>query len=201
METKRYIGEVWKPIKGYVGLYEVSNYGRVKSLNFNHTKGKEMIMKTYHESNAYLQIKLYVDGKPKTFLIHRLVAEAFLPNPNNLLEVNHKDCCKTNNYIHINEDGSVDPEKSNLEWCDRKYNVNYGDRTKTVAKKLTNGILSKPVLQFSLSGDYINEYPSAMEAHRQTDIHHANICECCNGKRKTAGTNGIRYIWKYKDAS
>ena len=116
---KEYLNEIWKPIKGYEGLYEVSNFGRIKSIRF----GKEKIMKLQLKKNNYLDISLTKDGKTKRFLIHRLVAEAFIPNPDNLPEVNHKDECKTNNNVN------------NLEWCDRVYNINYGTCIERRSKK------------------------------------------------------------------
>ena len=109
--------EYWKPVVGYEGLYEVSNLGRVKSLKF----GKERILKPQKDTSGYLCVTLCKNNNQCQFKVHRLVAEAFIPNPNNLPQTNHKDECKTNNIA------------SNLEWCDRKYNVNYGTRTKRVA--------------------------------------------------------------------
>ena len=101
--------EIWKPIKGYESLYEVSNLGRVKSLKW----GKERILRTDKSNNGYLRVVLCKDGKKKKYLVHRLVCESFLPNSNNLPEVNHKDENKTNNKV------------DNLEWCDRTYNNRY----------------------------------------------------------------------------
>ena len=108
--------EEWKDIEGYEGLYQVSNKGRIKSLNYRRT-GKEGMLKGKPDKNGYLIVFLYKKGeKPKPFLIHRLVAIMFLHNPNNYLEVNHIDEDKTNNNVE------------NLEWCTRKYNMNYGTR-------------------------------------------------------------------------
>ena len=109
--------EIWKDIEGYEGLYQVSNKGRIKSLNYKRT-GKEGILKGKADKNGYLIVFLYKNRKPKPFLIHRLVAEAFIPNVNDLPEVNHIDENKENNHVE------------NLEWCTRKYNMNYGTRTK-----------------------------------------------------------------------
>ena len=110
--------EIWKDIKGYEGLYQVSNLGRVKSFNYMNT-GKEKIktptlQKKYTmKQGGYLQTTLYKNNKSKTVLVHRLVAEAFIPNPDNLPQVNHKDYNKTNNCVE------------NLEWCSAKYNSNH----------------------------------------------------------------------------
>ena len=114
MITKQYIGEVWRPVRGYEGLYEVSNYGRVKSLKRN--TAHERIMKPIKDSYGYLIVCLNKNGKQTNKKIHRLVAEAFIPNPNNLPQVNHKNEIKTDNRVE------------NLEWCDNKYNTRYGTR-------------------------------------------------------------------------
>ena len=103
--------EIWKDIKGYEGLYQVSNFGRVKSLH-----GKEKILKPYHKSTGYIQVILCKNYKTVARMVHRLVAEAFIPNPENKSQVNHKDENPLNN---------VD---SNLEWCSATYNINYGTR-------------------------------------------------------------------------
>ena len=102
--------EIWRDIKDYEGYYQVSNRGIVKSLNYNHT-GKEGIMKPHDNGKGYLRVQLCKDGKGKWYRINRLVAQAFLPNPNNLPEVNHIDGNPKNNNVN------------NLEWCDRKTNL------------------------------------------------------------------------------
>lgn len=117
--------EIWKPIANYEGLYEVSNEGNVRSLNYRHT-GKVQVLKLSVNRYGYLQVNLHSkEGKQKTYKVHRLVAQAFIPNPNNLPEVNHKDENKTNNCVE------------NLEWCDRKYNNNYGSRNEKMSKTLS----------------------------------------------------------------
>ena len=113
--------EIWRPIVGYEGLYEVSSYGRVRSLD-RYVKGKSYrlhkgkVLSPGKNSRGYLSAVLSYNGKHKAITVHRLVAEAFLPNPDNLPEVNHKDEDKTNNRVE------------NLEWCNHKYNMNYGTR-------------------------------------------------------------------------
>ena len=164
--------EIWKDKKNYEGHYQVSNCGRVKSIKF----GKERILKPLTNSSGYLCVNLYKNGIIKTYLVHRLVAEVFLPNPNNYKEVNHKDECKTNNVV------------TNLEWCDRSYNNNYGTaRQRMVEKK------SKSVLQYDLEGNFIKEWQSTRECERN-GFNHSVICKCCNGKLKTYKG----FIWKYK---
>ena len=113
--------EIWKDKKNYEGHYQVSNFGRVKSIKF----GKEKILKQSIR-HGYYCVVLSKNGILKNYFVHRLVAEAFIDNPDNLPQVNHKDECKTNNIV------------SNLEWCDRKYNINYGTRTEKCSKKCIN---------------------------------------------------------------
>lgn len=171
--------EIWKDIKGYENLYQVSNLGRVRSLWF----GKIRLLKECVNGNGYNHVILTKDGKSKVCLIHRLVAFAFIPNHNNLKEVNHKDEDKSNNCV------------DNLEWCTHLYNMNYGCRNEKASKKLTNRKdLSKSVLQFTKDGQFVAEYQSFMDAERKTGIYNESISACCLGKRKSAGG----YIWKQK---
>ena len=139
------IKEVWKPIKGYEGRYEVSNIGRVKTLPFvrgNHTgsyKTKEIIRKQSANQKGYMRIGLSgLDGKSKMYSVHRLVAMAFIPNPENFTEVNHRDFNKANNCVE------------NLEWCDRDYNLSYLDTKDRRIKNLDRNKIGmkhrKPVI-------------------------------------------------------
>lgn len=126
------MSEIWKPVLGYEGYYEVSNYGRVKRLEtrVNSNRGgravREKILKQITTKFGYLTVHLCVENKRDKKKIHRLVAEAFIPNPDNLPCVNHKDENKSNNFVFVKPDGTIDPEKSNLEWCSVEYNNNYG---------------------------------------------------------------------------
>ena len=161
--------EEWKPVKGYEGLYEVSNLGRVKSLNYRRT-GKEEIMKVWNDSCGYLLVKLHKDGKCKYYTVHRLVAQTFLENPNNLPEVNHIDENKENN------------KASNLEWCTARYNMEYSH--------------GKAVIGINKVSGLIIEFPSTKEAERQTGISQSHISACCKGKRyKSAGG----FYWYYAE--
>lgn len=163
--------EIWKDIEGYEGLYQVSSEGMVKSLNYNRT-GEERILKSGKDKDGYLYVILYKEGNTKTFSVHRLVAQAFLNNPDNLQQVNHIDENPTNN--------SVD----NLEWCTAKYNVNYGTRTEKT---------QKPILQFSKTGEFIRKWESGTQVERELGIDNSSIAKCCKGKQKTAGN----FRWCY----
>ena len=156
--------EIWKDKKDYEGHYQVSNFGRVKSIKF----GKEIILKQHINKGGYYYVCLLKNGKHKNYYVHRLVAEAFIDNPDNLPQVNHKDENKTNN--------SVD----NLERCTNEYNHNYG----TINERISQS-QSKPVLQYDLNGNLIKEWKSINECGRN-GFNQGDICKCCNGKRKTA---------------
>ena len=184
------ISEIWRTAV-YKGEpyedYKVSNLGKILSLNYNHT-GKPDLMNPGDNGRGYLQVCLSKNGEDKWCLVHRLVAEAFLENPENLPEVNHKDENKKNNFVFLNEDGSVDKKRSNLEWKNHRDNLNHGTHNERMAKTK-----SKKVLQFSLSGELIREWDSTAECGRN-GFNQGNIVSCCNGKRKTA--HG--FIWMYK---
>lgn len=167
--------EEWKDIKGYEGLYQISNYGNVKSLNYNNTK-KGKILKTFIMRTGYIGIGLNKNNKRKPFKIHRLVAEAFIPNPENLPVVNHKNEKKNDNRVE------------NLEWCTYKYNSNYGScKLKKIHKA------NKKVKQYTLDGKYIKTWESIKEASISYNLKGYSISYCCNGKRNHAGG----YKWKY----
>lgn len=177
--------EIWKTAvydgEIYEGLYQVSNWGKILSLNYRNT-GKAKLRTPTQDKGGYLKVDLSKNGETKNCLVHRLVAEAFLPNPENLPQVNHKDEDKTNNFVFLNEDGSVDKEKSNLEWKNPKDNCNHGTRNERIFEKTTNGKLSKRVLQLSLSGELIREWPSIMECARN-GFDQGAVWRCCNGKK------------------
>jgi len=176
--------EVWKDIKGYEGLYQVSDMGRVKSLertliNMNGQKRhwKERILKQGANRDGYLLVSLCNgSGKMKTLLVHRLVCEAFHETPENKPEVNH-----------INEN-KLDNRACNLEWVTAKENSNHGTRPARIAKAR-----SKPVGQYTPNGKFVKVWQSALEVEKQLGFVKSHICEVARGKRKTA----YGYVWKY----
>lgn len=186
-----YLNEVWKDIKGYEGLYQVSNFGRVKSVVkiLPHYKGgtritKERILSIYINNYGYYQVGLKVNACEKMFLVHRLVAEAFIPNPNNYPCVNHKSEVKTDNRVE------------NLEWCDYQYNSNYGTRNQRISLiKREYHPKAKAIKQFDLDENLIREWKSINEVKRENNYDTSAISRCCKGKYKTA----YGYVWKYKE--
>lgn len=183
-------GEEWKTIAGYETLYEISNYGRIKCFRKN---GRIVYIKkpfmAKHRCN-YWMAELYKDHKKKRFFLHRLVAIAFIPNPNNLPQVNHKDEDKTN------------PIASNLEWCDQKYNSNYGTMPYRMRKlirrrreeddnhEFRRGFVE--VHQYSIKGEYLATYHSIKEAGEKLGINPSGINDVLFERGKiTAGG----YLW------
>jgi hypothetical protein len=180
--------EEWKDIEGYENLYQVSNMGRVKSLgNGKSNKSKLKIMKTTLNHKGYPMIGLMNNGVKRTFSVHRLVAKAFIPNPDNLPQVNHIDEVKTNNCVE------------NLEWCTNEYNHNYGTRIERVRQKqIGNPNLktclgkfgkdnptSKPIIQFTMDGELVRMWFAARDAEREEGYNSRSISACCSGKRHT----------------
>ena len=189
------MNEIWKTAiyddEPYEGLYQVSNWGRILSLNYNHT-GKPGLMNPGTDKDGYLKVDLWKNGESKTCRVHRLVAETFLPNPENKPQVNHKiegDEGKKINMVIFNTDGSINKEKSTIEWVTPKENSNYATRNERMAKTK-----SKKVLQLSLSGDLIREWESTRECGRN-GFNHSAVSACCNGERKTHKG----FLWMYAD--
>ena len=173
-----------KDVVGFEKYYQVSRDGRIfsKGRIFVRKNGWVMTcrpMELVQKDNGrgYMTVMLYDENKGRRFYVHRLVAKAFVDNPNNLPQVNHKDENKSNNNA------------DNLEWCDARYNLTYGTHKERVTKAN-----SRAVIQYTNSGKYVNEFPSAMEAMRTTGIKQGGISKCCKGERKSAGG----YIWRLK---
>lgn len=178
--------EIWKNVPGY-DKYYISNYGRVKNLDYKRS-GREVIMLPGRIRNGYIVVVLSQNAVRKTYLLHRLVAEAFIPNPNNNPQVNHKDGDKTNNHI------------SNLEWVTRKENVRHSfEKLGRIGSKPCLGKkgelcpLSKSVIQMQ-NGVVVAEYSSIKEAYERTRVPSDSISKCCKGERDVAGG----YEWKFK---
>lgn len=158
----------WYDIKGYEGLYQINKLGEIKTLRSN------KIMKYGYTTKGYKQVGLYKNKKCKHLYVHRLVAETFIPNFNNLPLVNHKDENRQNNCV------------DNLEWCTNQYNLKYGNTQKNKKRK---------VLQYDLYGNFIKEWECIIDVEKILKIPNPNICKVCNGERKKAGG----YIWRYKN--
>ena len=184
---------VRKPVVGYEGYYEVDQFGRVFSVervisvDDNGRKYEKPVsgkqMKQCLKNNGYKSVSLTKGGSTKAFYVHRLVAEAFIPNPDNLPMVNHKDEDKTNNFLE------------NLEWCTAKYNCNYGTGVKRHADKIRGRESEKriAVIQRSVDGEFINRYSSVKDAATSVNGTTGAISAVCNGRRKTA----YGYIWEH----
>lgn len=160
---------IWSDIPNYEGLYQISNTGLVKS--FYHNKSK--ILKPGVDRDGYLLVVLCKNTTHTTHKVHRLVAQAFLPNPDNYPQINHKDENKQNNMV------------DNLEWCDNKYNNNYG---------IKNDWNKKAIIQTTLDGNYIQEWECIQAAAHALNINHSHISQCLHGKRKQA----YGYCWNLK---
>lgn len=181
--------ETWKEIKNYEGLYEITCNGVIKSLPKKLPNGgfrKEKLIKLILDKNGYYRVRLWKNGKVKWFSVHRLVAETFLPNPNNLPCVNHKDENKLNNHV------------SNLEWCTYEYNNNYGTKKERCSQNQKYRVHIRPVLQFDLDGNFIREWKSIIEAEefvagKRTGL----ICKAANPNNNRLKTYK-GYLWRYK---
>ena len=184
--------EIWKDIKGYEGLYQVSNLGRVKSLErdvFNyrgtlmhHMEEKILVQRIGKRGYAY--VNLYLNGKYKSIQTHRLVALAFIPNPENKPQINHRDEVKTNNVVE------------NLEWCTSFYNNHYGTRTERQKQNHKNVKLGNNPRAKAVFCEELNKtFDCAKRVEEELGISGSQICRACNGKQKTAG----KLHWKYAD--
>ena len=162
--------ETFVKIDGFEN-YEVSNLGRVKNIK----SGR--ILKPKLRRDGYLGFRLYENNKQKYLLLHRIIATAFIDNPEEKPQVNHIDENKLNNDL------------SNLEWCTAKENMIHGTRTKRAAEKHF-----KKVIQLDLNDNVLNEFESIKQAERETGVFATSISACCNGKRKSAG----KYKWRKK---
>lgn len=181
--------ELWKDIIISKGDYQISNYGRVKSVERFTKNGRavhERILKTKINKRGYEYVNIQHNGKRIAIKIHREVAKAFLPNPNGYPEVNHKDENKTNN------------QADNLEWCDRAYNANYGTaRQRAANSRKKNHVME--IDQYTLDGVFIRRWRSPIDIERNTnkEMRASNIIACCRKKYKKS----YGYIWRYTDVT
>lgn len=165
--------EIWKDVPGYEGVYKVSNKGRLYSLK------RFKVLKPYTNKCGYKMIMLQRNKVSHYTSIHRLVASAFLPNPNSLPQVNHKDENPSNNNVE------------NLEWCTAKYNINYGNRNRKVSDKALH------ISQYTKDNKFVAEYPSISYIVEAFGYNESPLYKCCQGTRKSA----YGYIWKYTNGS
>lgn len=194
--------EIWKDVVGYEGYYQISSFGNVRSVDryinssYNSTIfRKGAVMKQQQSKKGYMTVHLSKNGISKRLPVHRLVAKAFIPNPDDLPQVNHKDTDKTNNKV------------LNLEWitnCDNVKHaikngcINITDKKREASRqtvKIAMEHRKKGVIQFDKKGNMINKFESVSDATRKTNINTSNIVACCKGKLKQAGG----FIWSYEN--
>ena len=189
------MSEIWKDVLGWEGLYQVSNLGNVRTLHYK----KPYLMHPVVDASGYMRVSFVLPNskKYKRYGVHRLVAEAFIQNPDNLPQINHKDENKQNNC------------SDNLEWCTNRYNCNYGNHCNNVRDSRIGMKFSelhidnlrkshvksqgKSVIQLSKRGEIIGRFDSISDASRLLNISGQCISGCCNGRLKSAGG----YIWKF----
>ena len=179
--------EIWKDIAEYKGLYQISNLGNVKSLNYNHTKKPKLLTLKHHHS-GYVMVVLCNDYGNKNCNIHTLVARAFIPNPENKPYVNHIDGNKANNCV------------SNLEWVTAKENTSHAIKnnlrldSNMRGRMGNNSPLKKSVLQCDLVGNVVNKWECISAAARHFNCSPSAIINCCAGRIKSCKG----YVWKYE---
>lgn len=187
-DNRNMLEEEWRPVSGYEGFYEVSNRGSVRSLDRivirkdgrSYLKKGRVLKPTASGKGPYYMVSLCNDDSESVKSVHRLVATAFIPNPENLPVINHKDENKLNNCA------------DNLEWCTQQYNLNYGSAREKISVGYIHPIVA--VEQRDIKDNFIAEYKSIGEASRKTGINSSHICECCKKINKSAGG----YKWNYK---
>jgi len=191
--------EIWKDIEGYEGLYQVSSHGRVKSLarEYYQSNGHGMvchkiqdrILKNHIRRGGYLGVLLSKGKTKKTISIHRLVAQAFIPNPQNFPHINHKNEDKTDNSV------------KNLEWCTPMYNTHYGTRSARSVKayRTTIGTIDRGVIQYDMQGNEIARYETCAIAGNKTGISKDSIFKICSGWPHHLTAGGYRWAFVEED--
>lgn len=179
--------EVWKPITGYDGIYEVSNIGRIRNAKYNRMR------RTHEVRGGYIGILLMKDGSAKSYMVHRLVYQEFVsPIPDGYV-VHHIDKNRTNNSVeNLKAMSNYEHNSMHKKGVKIPKHVPTGEEIERIKEKS-----SKPVVQLSTDGEVIAIFPSQIEAKRQTGIDNRDICKCCQGKRPHAG----HYRWKYLNES
>ena len=166
--------EIWRDVVGYEGLYQVSNLGRVKSLRGRSNHKNDIFLKI-QTNKGYKRVSLCKNDVLKHYPLHRIVAEAFVPNIDNKPQVNHIDGDKSNN------------KASNLEWCTSRENRKHGIQIGLIKVK------GKRVNQYNLNGEFLKMWETLSSAAKECGVHTSHIASCCKGKFRQAGG----YIWKY----
>lgn len=180
--------EIWKAVAGYEGIYEISNLGTLRSLTRKTNHGKTIYgrtLSTKTNNRGYIQVCLSSVGKQDYRLLHRLVAEAFVPNEKGLPQVNHKDEDKDNNRAE------------NLEWCTNLYNRHYGTGLSRAAENHDYDQIAeknrRTIKQFDKNGNLLNVRRGLKSAQDASGVHESNIRRCCCGR----GTSAGGYVWQY----
>lgn len=171
--------EEWRPIDGFGGAYLISSMGRVLALPYSRRTGAIFLAQ---KNDAYLRVTLIKGGVRRLYAVHRLVAEAFIPNPRGCPEVNHIDENKHNNCVE------------NLEWVTKKENANHGTRKARIRAKQLNNVHACPVEQLTMDGRVVARYASCSEIPRLTRYRRTNVVECLRGRIRHA----YGFIWRYE---
>lgn len=173
--------EIWKDIKGYENLYQVSNLGNVRSLNY-HKENRIQNLKTGTSTGGYLFVILCKNNQTSAVKIHKLVAEAFIPNPDNKPCIDHINTIRTDNNV------------SNLRWCNNKENMNNPNTINKISKsRIGKRVYSKPIVQLTKTNEYICKWDALIDIENELGYRIGNISACCRGERKSA--YGYRWVF------
>lgn len=170
--------EIWKDIEGYEGMYQVSNMGRVRALdrvkpNSGGQIAKGHILPQSDNGHGYRFVSLWKFNKGRRFYVHRLVASAFIPNPNNFPIINHKDENKSNNRYE------------NLEWCTQKYNINYGNHMKRLKESYIANGNNRPIDVYDMKGTFLKTFDCSNEVCKEIGINRRGLYLACQGVTKS----------------